>query len=110
MKKRTVQDRIADKAFWTPISLESHIRLDVYPLWYAAREAIEKDGDDAMVTIGLRNRKRSKSIKLAIGVKAAVTGAGYTCTVRAADLLEACNDESEAVEYLITAKRAEQAA
>jgi hypothetical protein len=110
MKKRTVQDRIADKAFWTPIALESHIRLDVYPLWYAAREAIERDGDDAMVTIGLRNRKRSKSIKLAIGVKAAITGAGYTCTMRAADLLEACNDESEAVEYLLTTKRAEQAA
>jgi hypothetical protein len=99
---KTIKQRIASKQGWSTNGLAAHIDLDVMPLHRAAEAAIEKDGPGAMFRLGLRNRKRAKTVKLAIGVTAAIVNDGYVCEVSAADVLTACEDELAAVHALLS--------
>lgn len=96
----TIEQRIATFRNWPEIALTSHVDLEVTPLLNAALAAQERG--EATVRLGLRNRKRTKRTKLAIGITGEVNGGGYFCTVSTADLLAACEDECAAIHALLS--------
>jgi hypothetical protein len=97
---KTIEQRIASKQGWSTNGLAAHIDLEVKPFYQAAKTAIER-GDETM-RLPLRNRKRTKTVKLALGITGTVQPGGYACTVNAADLLTACEDELAAVHALLS--------
>jgi hypothetical protein len=97
---KTIEQRIAAKQGWSTNGLAAHIDLEVKPFYQQAQTAL--DLGQTTVILGLRNRKRTKTVKLALGVTGAVSPGGYSCTVDAADLLTACEDELAAVHALLS--------
>jgi hypothetical protein len=97
---KTIEQRIAAKQGWSTNGLAAHIDCDVTPFYEVALAAREKGWSE--VTIGLRNRKRTKTVRLALGVTGRVTDDGYACNVSTADLLTACEDELAAVHALLS--------